>query len=71
MSVQRIIDDFERQNVLASRISGNQREVRLNPSYFAAEQLRELLVRLAPAESELIASIESLRRRPRRARKEL
>jgi hypothetical protein len=71
MSVQRIIDDLERQNVLASRINGNQREVRLNPSYFAAAQLRDLLLRLAPAESDLTASIESLRRRPRRAGKEL
>jgi hypothetical protein len=71
MSAQRIINDLERQNIIASRSQGTQREVRLNPAYFASTQLQELLLRLSPAEPDLVARVEALRRRPRRAKKEL
>ncbi len=71
MSAQRIVNDLERQGVLASRMRGSQREVRLNPSYFAASELRALLMRLSAADRPLVHKIESIRRRPRRARKEL
>jgi hypothetical protein len=69
LSVQRIVDDLERQSVLASRIQGVAREVRLNPSYFAYTQLRELLLRLSAGAPDLVGAVEALRRRPRRARK--
>jgi sugar-specific transcriptional regulator TrmB len=71
MSAQRIVNDLERQGVVSSRLRGAQREVRLNPSYFAAEELRTLLLRLAVADDELLRDTESMRRRPRRAGKPL
>jgi len=71
MSVQRIVNDLERQGVVASRLRGAQREVRLNPSYFAASELRALLLRLSETNQPLVRQIESMRRRPRRAGKEL
>ncbi len=71
MSVQRIINDLERQNVLASRIQGNQRSVRLNPLFFAYDELRPLLLRLSLGEPQLVERVCALRRRPRRAHKEL
>lgn len=69
MSVQRIVNDLELQGVVATRLHGSLREVRLNPGYFALAQLRPFLVRLADAEPTLARAIESLRRRPRRAGK--
>lgn len=69
MSVQRITNDLERQGVLASRLRGNQREVRLNPTYFARDELRALLSRLSLADQPLTEAAESLRRRARRAGK--
>ncbi len=71
MSVQRAIDAFDREGVTASRIFGVQRQVRLNPRYFALPQLRELLLRLAESLPEERRTIEQQRRRPRRARKAL
>lgn len=71
MSAQRIVNDLERQGVVSSRLQGNQREVRLNPSYFAFVELRTLLVRLALTEPLISQEVESLRRRPRRAGKEI
>lgn len=70
-SAQRIINDLERQGVLASRLRGTQREIRLNPSYFAAGELRTLLLRLSLADESLVHAVESIRRRPRRAGKAL
>ena len=70
-SAQRIVDDLERQGVLASRKRGTQREVRLNPAYFAGSELRALLLKLAASEPELVGAIEALRLRPRRATKAL
>jgi hypothetical protein len=71
LSAQRIVDDLEGQAILASRLRGKQREVRLNPSYFAYRELRALLLRLALAQPELNEVVEALRLRPRRARKEI
>ena len=71
MSAQRIVDDLERQGVLASRRVGTQREVSLNPRYFALLELRALLERLSLADEALVREVESLRRRPRRAAKPL
>ena len=71
ISVQHIVNNLERQGVLASRLFGRQREVRLNRQYFAAKELRELLLRMRFADPTLAERIERLRRRPRRAGKEL
>ncbi|MEO6912555.1 MAG: hypothetical protein ABI182_00865 [Candidatus Baltobacteraceae bacterium] len=71
LSVQRIVNDIEKQGVLATRLVGTQREVRLNPSFFAYNELRALLLRLSASDRPLFTEIESLRRRPRRAGKKL
>jgi hypothetical protein len=39
MSVQRIVNDLQKQGVVASRLHGAQREVPLNPAYFAYAEL--------------------------------
>ena len=70
-STQRIINDLERQGILASRVSGTQRQIRLNQAYFAASDLRRLLLRLSLADEALVRAIESIRRCPRRAGKAL
>ena len=43
----------------------------LNPAYFAKRELQVYLARLADADTELLAHVESLRRRPRRSGKPL
>lgn len=67
VGAERAINDFDREGVTASRIFGVQRQVRLNPRYFALAQLRELLLQLSEALPEERHAIELLRRRPRRA----
>lgn len=64
-SVQTILQDLEGQGVVASRRQGRTRVVELDPRYFAFEELRELLLRLAEAEPELQRAAESRRSRPR------
>lgn len=71
MSVQRIINDLQKQGVVSSRVQGTQREVRLNPAFFAHAELRKFLLRLALSEQDISGVIESMRRRPRRAGKDL
>ncbi len=69
LSTQRIVNDLERQGVIASRVNGAQREVRLNPVFFGYNELLALLLRLALADRPLLDEVELLRRRPRRAGK--
>ncbi len=69
MSVQRTVNELDREGVTASRLVGVQRQVRLNPRYFALTQLRALLQRLAESMPTERKSIDALRRRPRRAGK--
>jgi hypothetical protein len=71
MSVQRAVNDFDQTGVTASRVVGTQRQVRLNPRYFARPELEALLLRLAEGMPELEHAVSSLRRRPRRAGKAL
>ena len=71
MSVQRAVTQLDREGVTASRVIGVQREVRLNPRFFALSELQVLLLRLADAMPEERRSVEALRRRPRRAAKAL
>lgn len=71
MSVQRTVNDFDREGVTASRMVGVQRQVRLNPRYFALAELRPLLQRLSKSMPEVVAAVKSFRRRPRRAGKPL
>jgi hypothetical protein len=71
VSVVRIVDDLQQQGVVSTLMRGTQRFVTLNPTYFAYRELRDLLLRLAPAEPQIVKAVEELRRRPRRRQKEL
>jgi len=70
-SVQRMVNDLEREGVVVSRIVGANREVRLNPRFYGANELRALLVRYAKRDPSLERRVSELRRRPRRAGKAL
>ena len=65
-SVQRIVDDLEREGVVASRRVGNERRVTLNQGYLGAPALRALLTQRADASLEIQSILGSVRRRPRR-----
>jgi hypothetical protein len=70
-SVQRVVDGLESEGILATRKPGLERRVTLNPRYFAAPQLKQLLDRLGEADSTLRSELESRRVRPRRRKKPL
>lgn len=65
-SVQEILASFEREGVIVSRQAGRTRLVTLNPRYFAAEALGELLWTLGKHDTALQAQLAAKRRRPRR-----
>jgi DNA-binding MarR family transcriptional regulator len=71
LSVQRIVDDLQAQGVVATRLRGNQRQTVLNPTWFAANELSELLSRMVDADAALRDHLAMLRRRPRRKGKPL
>ncbi len=71
VSVQRIVNGLEREGVLATRVVGTTRRVSLNPRFYAADELRALLLKYAKRDPELGRHAASLRRRPRRAGKAL
>jgi DNA-binding MarR family transcriptional regulator len=70
-SVQRMVNDLEREGVVASRILGANREVRLNPRFHGADELRSLLLKYAKRDPNLERRVAALRQRPRRAGKTL
>ena len=70
-SVQRALGRLERDGLVAARNRGRTRVFRLNPGYFAAGELAQLLNRLIAQEPELDKRIRALRRRPRRTAKPL
>ena len=49
VTVQRVVDDLERQGIVVSRLSGNQRRVTVNAQWTAADELRALALRLLDA----------------------
>lgn len=69
--VQQALRRLEVDGLVAARAAGRTRLYRLNPRYFAREELREYLKRLAKAEDDLLERTAKLRRRPRRAGKPL
>ena len=70
-SIGRALEDFERSGVIVSTRLAGAREVRLNPDYVAARELRALLEALVEREARYRAILsEAARRRPRRAGKE-
>jgi len=70
-SVQRLVDDLERQGVLVTRLIGKERRVSFSPNFFAKAELRSLLLRLGQQNDELSRAVSSVRRRPRRRSKPL
>ena len=69
--VQKALRSLEDDGLVAARTGGRTRLFRLAPGYFAHEELRNYLERLAEAESELRDRVNQLRRRPRRTGKRL
>ncbi len=69
--VQGALRSLERDGLVAARDAGRTRVFRLDPRYFAYDDLRRLLLRLSEPERELRASVERLRKRPRRTSKPL
>jgi len=70
-SVQRMVNDLEREGVVVSRIVGANREVRINPRFYGVDELRSLLLKYAKRDPSLERRVSELRRRPRRAGKTL
>jgi DNA-binding transcriptional ArsR family regulator len=69
--VQMALRSLERDGLVAGRLAGRTRLVRLNPSYFARDELQRYLLKLGDADAELRDRVAQLRRRPRRAGKPL
>ncbi|HET9368597.1 MAG TPA: winged helix-turn-helix domain-containing protein [Vicinamibacterales bacterium] len=67
--VQSAISGLERDGLVASRAAGRTRLVRLNPRYFARQELQQYLLKLAAPDRDLQARTATLRRRPRRTGK--
>ena len=67
--VQQALRGLEVDGLVAARLAGRTRLYRLNPRYFAREELEDYLKRLAGAEAELVERTARLRKRPRRAGK--
>jgi DNA-binding transcriptional ArsR family regulator len=69
--VQHTVDDLERDGVLASRLLGRTRLFELNRTYQHYAPVRDLLARMGQSDPEIVEAAQSVRQRPRRARKEL
>ncbi len=69
--VQQALKGLETDGLVAVRSAGRTRLYRLNPAYFAREELHGYLKRLAEAETDLVESLSRLRKRPRRTGKAL
>ena len=70
-SVQNIVDSLDVEGIVVTRLVGKERKVTLNPRYYAVEELRRYLSRLATGRPDLQRIASTFRRRPRRARKPL
>lgn len=67
--VLKALRSLERDGLVAGRNVGRTRVFRLNPRYFAIEDLQRYLRRLTEPEDELRERVARLRRRPRRTGK--
>ena len=68
---QQALIGLENAGVVSSRLIGRSRFISLNPRWFAAAELRGLLLRMAEAEPQLSQSVANMRTRPRRIGKPL
>jgi DNA-binding transcriptional ArsR family regulator len=69
--VQMALRGLERDGLVAGRLAGRMRLFRLNPRYFARDELQRYLLRLTEPETSLRSRVTQLRRRPRRTGKPL
>ena len=69
--VQMALRGLERDGLVAGRLAGRTRLVRLNPRYFAREELQNYLLKLASADAPIQKRVAELRRRPRASGKSL
>jgi hypothetical protein len=69
--IQAAVESFELVGVVTTKVFGSTRMISLNPHFFAAGELRELLQKLGLQDVELQQMLAKKRRRPRRMKKEL
>ena len=69
--VQKALQSLDKDGLVAIRSVGRTRVVRVNPAYFAFDELWAYLGRLSEAEEALGERVATLRRRPRRTGKRL
>jgi sugar-specific transcriptional regulator TrmB len=69
--VQAALRGLERDGLVAAQAAGRTRLYRLDPRYFAREELQRYLLRLTEPERDLNEQVAKLRRRPRRTGKPL
>jgi DNA-binding transcriptional ArsR family regulator len=69
--VQKGLAGLERDGMVAAKSVGRTRLYRINPRYFARQELEVYLRRLLESEPELKRRASNLRRRPRRTGKPL
>lgn len=70
-TIGRAVGRLERDGLLAAVTHGRTRLLRLNPRWYAKQELRALLDRMTEAQPELYEAAGALRRRPRRRGKPL
>ena len=70
-TAQNAIDSLEATGVISGAVEGRARRVRLNPRFYAREEIRTLLDKIATNDNELRERVSTIRRRPRRAGKKL
>ena len=69
--VQLALRGLEDDGLVAARSAGRTRLYRLNPRYFARDELQRYLLRLTEGDPDLRRRVALLRRRPRRTGKPL
>ena len=70
-AIQQALRSLERDGLVAGRLVGRSRVFRIDPRYFAYDDLTRYLARLAEPDHDLQVRAESLRRRQRRSGKSL
>jgi DNA-binding transcriptional ArsR family regulator len=69
--VQKAVRSLEEDGLVVGRLMGRTRLLSLAPRYFAHDELKRYLERLAEAEDEIRRRVGRLRRRPRKSGKRL
>ncbi len=70
-TIRGIVDGLEQEGLIGGRLMGRQRIYRLDPRYFAARELKAMLLKLVEGEPDFLERLAAARRRPRRRGKPL